>query len=406
MKKSYRVLIGVCVLAGLLAAGVVSFAQDVYLIFSISHLDAVQGASWNNAETQIVSWATDGTLKVNNAADGAELVSVKFNDAVGGALWNDAQTQVLAWAADSTARVIDVESGETVVTLTMNDAVAGAEWSSDGTLILTWSGDGTVRLWDATTGAEVALIQHGDVVRGAAFNGDGTRVLSYSADGTIMVSSLAEGVVTTDVTMVNDTGVLGAVWNPQYDRIVSWREESGDVVVWDTTTGQQVAVLSHAAGATGAEWGTSVNRILTWSEDTSARIWQSGTAPILMGHDTAVQWADFASDESQVLTVAGSKVSVWDAATGDLVQEFDYGGLAVPLGAVYSHSGQQLATWGDDGIVRVWDIRSGLLIVSFDPGTLAGQVNGAAWSNDDTVLMSWSADSMVHLWDVTIAPSF
>lgn len=405
MKKSYRIFTVLFVLAMTLVTGAVALAQSPYIVLSISHLDAVRGAAWNGAETQILSWANDGTLKLNNAADGAEIFNVKFNDSVHGAIWNNAETQILAWSGDSTARVIDATTGEVLATMTGNDAVNGAVYNNDESLILTWSNDGTARIWNASTGDQVALIQHTDAVRGAAFNGDNTKILTYAADGTITISDFDGTDVTTAVTMTNETGVLGAAWNPQFDRVLSWRDGSGDVVVWDTTTGQQVAVLSHAAQATGATWGTNLNRILTWSEDTSARIWQSGSAPILMGHDSPVQWAAFTADESQIITLAGSKITVWDATTGDQVQELDYGTVK-PLGAVFSHAGTQLATWGDDGLVKVWDIKSGLLIVTFDPETLAGAVDGVVWNADDSTLMSWGADSQVHVWNFLIAPSF
>ncbi len=124
-----------------------------------------------------------------------------------------------------------------------------------------------------------------------------------------------------------------------------------------------------------------------------------------MGHPEPVTSALFSPDESRVVTISGSIISIYDAATGTKAQEID-GGTNVPGGVAFSNDGTRIATWGDDGSVSLWDIASGLLIVTFDPATLAGASNGAVWSENNSVVMSWGADAQVHLWNVNLAPSF
>lgn len=408
MRKTYQFMVAWLMIAVMLSLGAVTFAQSPYLIFSIGgYGDVVTGAKWNRSQTQIMSWAADGTIQVSDAATGTLLFTLTHTDGVVGAAWNQAETQILTWSADGTAQIWDAVTGENLFALPSNDALNGATWNSDETLIMTWADDGSVRIFSADDGDELAVIQQGDFVPGAAISADSTRILSFAADGTILISTFDGVQALPEVTMPNDTPVLGALWNPAQDRIISWAADNNNVTVWDAATGRQIALLSHAGQARGGVWSADGNRILTWSADGSARIWQSGAAPILMGHGAPVISAKFiGADDSQILTIAeNGRLYVRDAVTGDQIQVFDQGEIQ-PTGAAVSHNGNLILTWADDGIARMWDIKSGLLIVTLDPGTLAGPVLGAIWNAQDSQILTWGADSMVHLWNAFAVPQF
>jgi WD40 repeat protein/serine/threonine protein kinase len=68
------------------------------------------------------------------------------------------------------------------------------------------------------------------------------------------------------------------------------------------------------------------------------------------------------------------------------------------LGAAFSPSGRRLASFGEDGVLRVWDKGTGdLLRVLLGH---AADVHAAAWSPDGKLLASAGADTAVLVWDV------
>lgn len=74
---------------------------------------------------------------------------------------------LLTWSTDGTARLWDAATGAELMVLRHADWVVGAAWNSDRTRLLTWSRDGRARLWDAATGAELFTLHHEDNVLGA-----------------------------------------------------------------------------------------------------------------------------------------------------------------------------------------------------------------------------------------------
>lgn len=406
MRKAYLFLTALLVPVLLLVTGAVIFAQSPYLITSASHLDVVRGARLNAAGTQILSWSSDSTAQVSEAIiGGASLFLMQHQDGINGATWNQAETQILTWSQDGTARLWDATSGEQLVLFQGSDDIVGATWSADETVVLTWATDGTIRLWDPTSGDQLTQVQHTDAARGAVLSNDNTTVLSYAADGTIFISAFDGATLTTATTLPSETGVLGATWNPARDRVISWNVSNNNVTVWDTTTARQVASFAHAGQVNGAAWSTDGTRILTWSEDGSARIYQSGVAPIIMAHGSPVTSARFVADDTRVLTIVDGRVTVWDAANGTKISEIDQTGVA-GLGAALSNNGNLLATWGEDGNLNVWDTASALLLANLTPGAAPAPVRGAIWNADDSRILSWGDDSMAHLWDALIFPQF
>ena len=77
--------------------------------------------------------------------------------AVFGALFSRDESRILSWSTDKTLRLWDAATGAQIGPAMRHDgSVCGALFSRDESRILSWSHDDTLRLWDAATGARSA----------------------------------------------------------------------------------------------------------------------------------------------------------------------------------------------------------------------------------------------------------
>lgn len=104
------------------------------------------------------------------------------------------------------------------------------------------------------------------------------------------------------------------------------------------------------------------------------------------------------------------KALLWDAASGELLQEIPYGGQTVQALA-FSPDGRFVALGGDDprGLIKLWDRQSATLVKRsfgrpvaegvFDDSHTAN-ISSLQFSHDGCRLLSASLDATARLWDV------
>ncbi len=161
--------------------------------------------------------------------------------------------------------------------------------------------------------------------------------------------------------------------------------------VWDTETGEVVAVLGHADWVRSAVFSPDGSKIVTASGET-VRVWNTETGEVvavLKGHTSWVRSAVFSPDGSKIATASGETVRVWDAETGEVVAELK-GHTSWVRSAVFSPDGSKIVTVSG-GTVRVWNVETGEVVV-----VLEGYINWfdgvvAVFSPDGSkiVTISW-----------------
>jgi WD40 repeat protein len=114
----------------------------------------------------------------------------------------------------------------------------------------------------------------------------------------------------------------------------------------------------------------------------------------------------FSSDGNRILSAAGSKGLLWNAATGELLREFNvsrptgraryrfYFGGAV---ATFSADNTRVLTATRSGMVSLRDVESGALVVELEPR--GGRLYRAALSPDGKRIVT-ATDQNAWLWDV------
>ena len=81
---------------------------------------------------------------------------MRHEGSVNGALFSRDESRILSWSEDETLRLWDAATGAQIgPAMKHEDSVNGALFSRDESRILSWSDDKTLRLWDAATGAQI-----------------------------------------------------------------------------------------------------------------------------------------------------------------------------------------------------------------------------------------------------------
>ncbi|MCY4538064.1 MAG: hypothetical protein OXE52_07520 [Chloroflexi bacterium] len=350
MLRTFTAMLALCLVALSSAAQ----SQDAYLI--LEHSSGVVTASWNPAETQILTAAQNGLAQVWSAEDGELLLSIDHEgNPLTQALWSEDGRSILS--ADESGLVIQsrAEDGEAIyawqvegmpiqltldaegtrafvftsagkgsilslidggipVTVERSGAIVGAGWSAEGTQVRAWSEDGRIVAWDATSGDSLATfsLPHRALLQGLQWNHDDSRLLAWFADGTVSAYE-------TDGANINGRSLAGvrhrsfaqqAIWSADETRVMSWAADD-TVHVWSVAGSQSQLVLRHEDWVVGARWDPAETRVLSWSH---------------------------------------IYLYLWEGET--LQNRFQHGNLV--RGAVWNAAATQILSWSWDGTARVW----------------------------------------------------
>ncbi len=203
------------------------------------------------------------------------------------------------------ARLWSTATGELIAVL---DGIAPV-FSPDGHVLMTVSNK-TVKLWDSTGKLKLTLTGHEGDITAATFSPDGTQLATGSEDGTVKVWNTATG------------------------------QSSVTLTVWKVKKISRYRIFSralHIPVDVHVKFSPDQHTVLTTTywEDSSAKLWDITTGRLqaeLAGptiqviYDTkvdAVTEATFSPDGKFIATKSSGMVRLWDASTGDMIEEFE-----------------------------------------------------------------------------------
>jgi WD40 repeat protein len=460
------------------STGNVAYSPDGRLL-------ATGGAIGGNEQTDVLLWdAQAGGLVHTLSGHSADVYSVAFS--------SDG-SRLVTTADDDLTIVWDTQSGERLLTVPgEQDEASGASFSPDGHLLAIGSSrrKGTIRIVDAQSGELVRAIKTVGGICSPSFSPDGTRVAAagcavfdanvvgvwdvgtgrrmltmdgegsfpaYSPDGHRLATSRGATISVWDaesgrelLTMDGHTGgIIGLAFSADGTRLASGGLD-GTARVWDATTGAQVLVLVGHTGLVGdVDFSPDGSRLLTGGGDGTARVWdvsRAGGSEWFTGVEPE-DWLNsvvYSGDGSTVLTTGWNGGWLWDASTGERVQNYpklffdgalvsgesqivgagrsDVGSgwgarlldaasgeevrtlLAPRLSTIAaSPDGSQIAIGLDTGIVELWDSSLGKRLRTL--GVRSEETDdllvGLAFSPDSRLLAGITESAQLRLWNVS-----
>jgi WD40 repeat protein len=352
---------------------------------------SVKGAVFAPDYRSFVLVHVDGTVSIWNTAFGREIARRRYESVVDAVFSFDGK-RLLLTGEDGSVRVWDAESGRETLRLT-HAGLESAAFSRDGARVLSWGYGGIVRVWDMDRGAEIARQTHGNFARGVF--GENGRILSWGDDG---VARVWDATTSLEIArQTHDSAVVGAVFIGAGD-VLSW-DKDGFARLW-RASGHEIARYTHEFGILGSSFSADGRRVLSWSDQGEAVVWDATS-----GQEVARQiypcknvQAMFGSSDEQVFSwcVDQGTGSLWNATSGEVIVNINKKGAI--LGAAFGADGWRLLSRAADNIITVSDVRSGREIArKAHEGGIASAVLGA----DGNRMLLQTADGTIRVCEMT-----
>ncbi|MGA2736743.1 MAG: WD40 repeat domain-containing protein [Bryobacteraceae bacterium] len=356
----------------------------------------------------------------------------------------------VATAYDGAVALFDLESGAVSLLGYHRHLANHVAVNQQGTKAASSSSDYDIYIWDIRSRSlETVLRGHSDDVECFAFVDDQTGV-SASRDHRILVWNLVTGAIrraidehekdVLSVTCWNDCiyssgddmtlrqwdlagGRLVRKWgpfehetdtcaiDPIHSRAVLGCDD-GVIRIFDSRSGRPVReIAAHASGIKKVAVSPVTGDILSAAYDPKIRIWDADSfvrkvemQPLPSKWERSFNWSP--DGASIVAGTFDGTVAVWDAATGDLIQEV--GRRAGPAGnacfnEVSASAGGELALVSDDGYIRTVRLTAdnSQLLEVVEPASGRTLMNAVSLDEEFGLVVAGAHDHKLHIFDRT-----
>jgi WD40 repeat protein/serine/threonine protein kinase len=427
--------------------------------------------SGHRGKVNSIVFSPDGRLLASAGDDGTiRLWNINTGETVGEPIGNLSETQIyslvftpdgeqlISGNSDGTIRIWDVSTGEQVTTLEAQDdeRVYALNLSDHGELLASGGDYSNIILWrrneSGTFEQSTLLTGHTNWVNTLDISPDGTTIVSGSVDHTVRFWDIATGTQRGQPLTDHTDVVWSVAFSPDGATVATGSEDSL-IILRDATTGQRLSDIAPLVGhvfesVSALAFSPDSQHLISGGEDQRVLLWtvpsRQPLSTLWTGHTSEVYSVNYMPDGTQVLSSSADTVAIlWDAATGEILQQFpDPLGIAIAAQAIspdgtmfafgmtdgrvrllvngepgptiaghersvrtvaFSPDGQTLASSGDDGVIIRWNTSTGEQIG--EPLVEHEDVVAAiAFSPDGRWLASGSFDRTVLLWDLTATP--
>jgi WD40 repeat protein len=333
------------------------------------------------------------------------------------ALFSPDGSVVVSGGIDGIGRVHEPAAGRLIATLVGHvQLITALDFSRDGTRLVTASGDRTARIWNpdswlgsrnaesaAVWSSTVKLVGHTSWLTGAEFSQDGTLVLTCGYDRTSRVWDAETGECL--VTQIGHDGAVNSARLRSRGYLMATAGSDNAARVW-TTGHVETARLVLASRSATARDGAGAEK----SPPAPGGPGPASQSPA--GHEAALRDVELSPRPGSNLALtagADGVASLWDVSHYDkpgfaaLVRRF----ATEPPGAsltdvAFSPDGDQFATAGLDGEVRVWEVegdeKAKPRVIRAGAGANGRAALGVTFSPRGTYLLTSWADGQMRLY--------
>ncbi|WP_305986093.1 P-loop NTPase fold protein [Roseibium sp. MMSF_3544] len=196
-------------------------------------------------------------------------------------------------------------------------------------------------------------------------------------------------------------GASYAVFSPDGSRIVTTSSD-GTNRIWDSVTGEELAILSQDTGTTAPPYYSEDGLLLLGtSENGTVLLWDGVTGQLvkeIQNEQGRMLDARFVPNSSMIaIAFDDATIQFIDRETEQLNTVFkgDYGNV---LGLEFSNDGSRLLSLTEFGIAQVWDVAAeSWLLVAEEPKQ---PIRLAALSGDGSTLITVTEAGTVSSWNV------
>ena len=356
-----------------------------------AHAGAARGLSPSADGRRVVTYGTDGRVRVWDVARGRELSSFRARgDFVVRAALSADGTRVAVSTFDGFVDVVDRAGARrrTVLRPEGSRFAGGLSFSPDGRRLAMALSDGAVRVVSLDGGPAITLPGHRGGALTVSFDRVGRRVVSGGADGTARLWDLGSR----RATVLHHAGLVTSATFSADGRRVATANDGGVARVWSAAGGRAPTVIGAGRGGLGiASFSADGRRLVTTGGDGVVRIWLAGSGLLLSelrGHHGGGTGAAFAlGDRVVVSTGEDGTLRRWLPSATSVTR-------APATVASYSPVADRIAIGGTDGLVRVWSPGRGTMTI------LRGQTKDSVprFSADGATVVSASFDGTVRSW--------
>ena len=241
----------------------------------------------------------------------------------------------------------------------------------------------------------------GDPLQALAYLDEASRLGASGAAHEFLVASAIRATEGELYEVRHEGGVLRARFSPGGD-LLATAGLDGFAIVWDASTGRQVARLAHEAGVTRVAWGG--HQLATATRDEKVVLWdpRAGSRLHQLEVGAGIQALEYAPGGSRlaVLTMDDS-LSIWDPQDGArlaVLQPPSPGGLQPDGDCAFSPDGGRIAAGDRSGAVRVWDLASGRELVRL--AAHGDSISRVRFSPDGLRLVTADIGGNLAIWEL------
>jgi WD40 repeat protein/beta-lactamase regulating signal transducer with metallopeptidase domain len=412
------------------------------------HEGTIRSVAVSPDGTLLATAGEDAVVKLWDMTTGSEQATLTgHSDMVSAAGFSPAGHTLATASLDTTVKLWDVATWHERATLQGHaDGVAALAFAPRGRQLATGSYDGSVRLWEpaAPLFVPTACFEGPAAVESLAFENNGLAVLAVGRSGILARWDVRTGDVlagneitagsifaaperkTVEATATPDstvhvtetaTGIerfavraegLGTVAVSPDGAVLATGHSAGDIVLWDSRDGREVAVLKgHRDAIKAIAFAPDGRSLATLDAGRAVKLWSlevrrvTPAATLRLDPQICLVALAYSPDGATLAVADGPAnaaggVALWDLATRRLraaLEGHERGVAAV----AFSPDGATLASADWSGVVRLWDAATGRPRDAFGGPQ---RVLRLVFSPDGAVLAAAGADRSVTLWDL------